>query len=177
MEHDPVQTNITAPYISSVIADLKINSHPFYTLFIHAPLCMVSINLAYDFRTNRGCGENDPDPLCSFSVPDFMQRANRFHKYDCFMVTLNESFVVGTEDHFTADTVESFYTEFLRRECRRGLMAHRLLTLSDRYVELCRLSRLEYIEITAVFTQLHEQIIGEQKALDHLTANSHDKTR
>ena len=163
MEHDPVLSDLTAPYICSVIADLKANYHPFYTLFTHAPLNMVSINLVYDFRTGKGYGETDPDPLCSFCTLDFIWRAETFHKYDCFTVALDEGFLVGTEDHFTADIVEFFYVEFLRRECRRSLTANRMLTLSERHIGLCRLSQAEYLEINAIFTQLNDEIIRDLK--------------
>lgn len=163
MYHDPVLNDLTAPYICSVIADLKADYHPFYTLFTHAPLCMVSINLVYDFRTEKGYGESDPDPLCSFSVLDFMQRSGTFHKNDSFTVALDEGFVVGTEDHFMADIVEFFYTEFLRRECRRSLTRNRMLILTDRHVDLCCLSQSEYIEINSILLQLNQEIIGELK--------------
>lgn len=165
MYHDPVLSDLTAPYIYSVIADLKANYHPFYTLFIHAPLCMVSINLVYDFRTKRGFGENDPDPLCPFSSRDFMHRSSAFHKNDCFTVTLDEGFVVGTEDHFTAEIVEFFYTEFLRIECRKSLMRNRMLILFDRHAELCRLSQSEYSEVNAILRQLNEEIVKGLKPL------------
>lgn len=163
MYHDPVLSDLTAPYICSVIADLKANYHPFYTLFTHAPLSMVSINLVYDFRTGTGHGEKDPDPLCSFYTLDFIWRAETFHPNDCFTVSFDDGFVVGTEDHFTADIVEFFYTEFLRRECRRSLRANRMLILSDRHIELCRLSQAEYLEIRTILTQLNEEIISELK--------------
>lgn len=168
MEHDPVLSSLTAPYICSVIADLKANYHPFYTFFIHALERMVSINQTYDFRMNRGNDEDDPDPLCSFSVLDFMQRADAFHKNDCFTVSFDEGFMVGTEDHFTADIVEFFYTEYLRRECRRSLMANRMFTLSVRHMELCRLTQSEYLEIKMIFTQLNEEIIKELKIKNSL---------
>lgn len=45
MHHDPVLSDLTAPYICSVIADLIANYHPFYTLFIHASERMVSTDL------------------------------------------------------------------------------------------------------------------------------------
>lgn len=168
MHHDPVLSDLTAPYICSVIADLKANYHVFYTLFIHASERMVSINQTYDSRTNRGYGEDDPDPLRSFSVLGFMQRAGTFHKNDCFTVSLDEGFMVGTEDHFTADIVEFFYTEYLRRECRRSLMANRMFTLSVRHMELCRLSQSEYIEIKTILTQLNDEIIKELKPENRL---------
>ena len=145
MEHDPVLSSLTAPYICSVIADLKANYHPFYTLLIHAPQRVVSINA----------------PLCSFCVPYFLYRAQTFHENDCFTVGFDSGFVVGTEDHFTADIVVFFYTELLRRECRRSLMAQRVLTPSEQYAELCRLSQAEYLEVKAIFTQLNEEIVKE----------------
>ena len=161
MEHDPVLSSLTAPYICSVIADLKANYHPFYTLLIHAPQRVVSINLVYDFRTERGCGEADDDPLCSFCVPYFLYRAQTFHENDCFTVGFDSGLLVGTEDHFKADIVVFFYTELLRRECRRSLMAQRVLTPSEQYAELCRLSQAEYLEVKAIFTQLNEEIVKE----------------
>lgn len=163
MEHDPVLSDLTAPYICSVIADLKANYHPFYTLFSHAPQRMVRVNLVYDFRTNKGRGETDDDPLCSFCVPYFMHRAETFHPNDCFTVAFDDGFVIGTEDHFTAEIVEFFYTEFLCRECRRSLTMNRMLTLSERHIELCHLTRAEYVEIKAILLQLNEEIIKELK--------------
>lgn len=161
MEHDPILSDLTAPYICLVIADLEANYHPFYTLFTHAPLRMVSINLTYDFRTGKGRGETDGAPLCSYSVSYFIQLAHRFHVNDCFTVAFDDGFVIGTEDHFAAEIVEFFYTEFLRRECRRSLTANRMLTLSNQHMELCRLSPSEYLEIKAIFSQLNDEIIKE----------------
>lgn len=81
---------------------------------------------------------------------------------------LDEGFMVGTEDHFTADIVEFFYMEYLRRECRRSLMANRMFTLSVRHMELCRLSQSEYIEIKTILTQLNDEIIKELKPENRL---------
>lgn len=155
MYHDPVLSDLTAPYICSVIADLKANHHPFYTLFIHAPQSMVCINLIYDFRTNRGYGENDPDPLCSFSVPDFMQQASTFHENDCFTVSFDEGIVVGTEDIFTAPSIESFYTKHIREFCYICLISNKKQFLEAYNLRPLHLSNTDLSQLNNLFETLN----------------------
>lgn len=172
MEYDPAQRDLTAPYICSVIAELEAERHPFYTFFIHAVPNMVGIHQYNDYRTGRGYGNNDPDPLCSYSVAEFMARAGGFHEFDTFIVSFADGFPVGRESDFTAETVEFFYTEYLRRECRRSLSMQRMLTLSLRYVELCRLTEAERTELETVFRLLNEEVVGGLKLPEKLRKKS-----
>lgn len=168
MEYDPAQRDLTAPYICSVITELEAEHHPFYTLFIHAVPSMVGIHQYNDYRTGRGYGNNDPDPLCSFSVAEFMERAGAFHEFDTFLISFADGFPVGTESDFTAETVEFFYTEYLRRECCKSMQMKRMLTLSLRFVAVSHLTEAERAELETVFAVLNEELTGGLKLPDNL---------